>query len=269
MLGALLGDIFSSVHRDSLSDDVEFELSHPDCSFTDETVLTIAIANAIANGESFQYNIRKFAKEYQDIPGGYGSNFKFWLYTGGDEPYMSLGIGPAARVSPVGWAFDDLATTLNEAEKSARATHEHVDAVKGAVALAHGIYLGKKGFEAESIRKTISENYGYELKKCLYQLQADPVLEATTPVLMPLVFISALEAKSTETAVVNAVRFGAPTGALASMTGAFAEALYGIPEHLKQEVLRRLPEKFLNVMAHFREIQANQLALEQRGSHAA
>lgn len=269
MLGALLGDIFGSVHRSSTSDDIEFELSHPDCSFTDETVLTIAIANAIANSESYQYNIRKFAKEYPDVPRGYGSNFKFWLYTGGDQPYRSLGIGPAARVSPVGWAFDDLTTTLSEAEKTARATHDHADAVKGAVALAHAIYLGKKGFDVDNIRKTITENYGYDLEKSLSELQGDPVPEATTPVLMPLVFISAFGAKSTETALVNTIRFGAPKGALASMTGALAESLYGIPEHLKQEVLRRLPEKFLNVMAHFREIQANHSALEQRGSHAA
>ena len=99
MLGAILGDIFGSGHRGSPSDDFDFELSHPECGFTDETVLTIAIANAIANNESYQSNIRKFAKEHPNVPGGYGSNFRFLLYTGGDEPYRSLGIGPAARVS--------------------------------------------------------------------------------------------------------------------------------------------------------------------------
>ena len=269
MLGAILGDIFGSGHRGSPSDDFDFELSHPECGFTDETVLTIAIANAIANNESYQSNIRKFAKEHPNVPGGYGSNFRFWLYTGGDEPYRSLGIGPAARVSSVGWAFYDLTTTLAEAEKTARATHDHVEAIKGAVALAHGIYLGKKGFDAESMKKIITENYGYDLEKSLYALQESPILEAITPTLMPIVFVSVFEAKSTERALVNAVKFGGPAGALASMTGALAESLYGIPEHLKQDVLRRLPETFLNVMAHFREIQSNQLSIEDRGSHAA
>lgn len=269
MLGALLGDIFGSAQKSAPSGEIDFDLSHPQASFTDETVLTIAIASAIANGESYQYSIRKFAKAYPDVLGGYGSNFRFWLHTGGDEPYRSLGVGPAARVSPVGWAFDDLSTTLIEAEKTARATHSHTDAIKGALALAHAIYLGKKGFDTDSVRRTIGENYGYNLEQSLYELQSVPLVDATTPAVMPLVFTAAFEAKSTETAIVNSLRFGGPVGAIASMTGALAESFYGIPEHLKQEVLRHLPETFLNVMAHFREIQANQISVDQRGSHAA
>jgi ADP-ribosylglycohydrolase len=160
-------------------------------------------------------------------------------------------------------------TTLAEAEKTARATHEHIEAIKGAVALAHAIFLGKKGFEVDHMRKVIAENYGYDLEKSVSEIQADPILEATTPKIMPLVFLSAFNAQSTENALLNSIKFGGPSGAIASMTGALAESLYGIPEHLKQDVLRRLPEKFLNVMAHFREIQANQLSTEHRGTHAA
>lgn len=269
MLGALLGDIVGSTSKNASSLNVEGELFHPECSYTDETVLTIAIANAIACSEGYQYNIRKFAKEFQSVYGGYGSNFRFWLYTGGDEPYRSLGVGPSSRVSPVGWAFDDLTTTLNEAEKSARATHDHPEAIQGAVALAHAIYLGRKGCDADAVRKEISEKYGYDLNKSIYELRENPALEPTTPVLMPLVFTSAFEAKSTEEAIRAAMTLGEHSGAVASMAGALAESLYGIPEPLKQEVLKRLPEKFLNVMAHFRELQSNQISIEQRGSNAA
>lgn len=117
MLGSLLGDIVGSIYEHEPIKTTEFEFFHPNCHFTDETVLTLAIANAINRAEGYQANIRKFAKEHADVPGGFGNNFKFWLHTGGEQPYKSIGVGPAARVSPVGWAFEKLETTLIEAEK--------------------------------------------------------------------------------------------------------------------------------------------------------
>lgn len=269
MLGALLGDIVGSVYEHSPIKFVDFELFHPDCRFTDETVLTIAIANALARNESYQDNIRTFAKTFENVSGGYGSNFKFWIYTGGNTPYHSLGVGPAARVSPIGWAFEDLQTTLTEAEKSARATHDHPEAIKGALAIAHAIFMARKGFDSEAVKNKISETYTYQLDRPLAEVRAEHTFDASAPVAVPLALSSVFQTKSTEEAIRAAVSLGGDSDTLASLAGAVAEALYGIPDGLKQDVLKRLPETFLNVMAHFREMQSNNLSAEQRGHHAA
>lgn len=256
MLGSLLGDIVGSIYEHEPIKTTEFEFFHPNCHFTDETVLTLAIANAIIRSEGYQFNIRKFAKEHADVPGGYGNNFKFWLYTGGEQPYKSIGVGPAARVSPVGWAFDNLETTLIEAEKTARATHEHPDAIKGALAVAHAIFMGRKGSQVAEMKKEIAEKYSYNLDLFLDDIRHQHTFDATTPTAVPLALLCVIEARSTEDAVRNAVSLGGDSDTLASIAGAVAEAFFGIPDALKQEVLKRLPESFLNVMAHFREYQA-------------
>jgi ADP-ribosylglycohydrolase len=256
MLGSLLGDIVGSAYKSEPVRTTEFELFYPNSHYTDETVLTLAVAQAVLRSEAYQFHIRKFAKDNSDVAGGYGNNFKFWVFTGGNEPYHSMGQGPATRVAAIGWAFEDLTTTLREAEKSALATHDHPEAIKGAVAMAHAIFLGRTGGHLLEMKKTISDRYGYNLDGSIDELRYQDLSEAIAPVSVPLALLTVLEARTTEDAIRSAVSLGWNSDALASMAGALGEAFYGVPDALKKEVLKRLPEKFLNVMAHFREFQS-------------
>jgi ADP-ribosylglycohydrolase len=256
MIGALLGDIVGSIYEHNPIKTTQFELFGAGCRYTDESVLTVAVANAINSSEGYQYNIRKFAKNYPDVPSGYGSNFKFWLHTGGSEPYNSLGIGPAARVSPIGWAFDNLQTTLDEAEKSVLATHAHAEAIKAARAVAHAIYLGRTGHSTAEVRVIMTELYGYNLSMELSDVRPKVEFDSSAPAVMPLALSCVFEARTTEDAIRNAVSLGGDADTLASIAGAMAEAFFGVPDTLKQETLRRLPNAFLNVMAVFREHQS-------------
>jgi ADP-ribosylglycohydrolase len=256
MIGALLGDIVGSIYEHNPIKTTQFEFFGAGCRYTDESVLTVAVANAINSSEGYQYNIRKYAKNYPDVPGGYGTNFKFWLYTGGSEPYNSLGIGPAARVSPIGWAFDNLQITLNEAEKSVLATHAHPEAVKAAKAVAHAIYMGRTGHSPADVKKIMNETYGYEAPNDLSEIRSKVEFDSSAPYQMPLALACVFEAKTAEDAIRNAVSLGGDADTLACIAGGIAEAFFGIPDPLKQETLRRLPNAFLNVMAIFREHQS-------------
>lgn len=253
MIGALLGDLVGSVYTTDPIKTTDFEFIPPSARYTDESVLTIAIANAINRSENYQFNIRRFAKEYSDVQGGYGANFKFWLHTGGNEPYNSLGVGPAARVSPIGWAFDSLEVTLSEAGKSALATHSHNEAIKAARAIAHVIFLGRSGASVDECKRLLSELYGYSTDFCPDDVRASVAPDSAAPVVMPLIFSCAFAARTTEDAIRNAVSLGGQSDTLACLSGAVAEAFFGVPNPLKQELLRRLPEAFLNVMAIFRD----------------
>ncbi|NBO37877.1 ADP-ribosylglycohydrolase family protein [bacterium] len=261
MIGALLGDIVGSVYENNPTKSTEFILFSDHSHYTDESVLTLAVADSLVHFQGYQANLRKYAKAYADVPGGFGSNFKFWVYTGGQDPYNSMGIGPAARVSPIGWAFNDLNTTLTEAEKSARATHSHLEAIKGAIAIAHSIYLGRTGFPLLETKKLLSDSYGYNLSHYLDDLRTVQLFEQTAPEIVPRALVSVLEARTTEDAIRNAISLGCSSNTIASLAGAVAEAFFGVPDHLKQETLKRLPEPFLNIMAIFREQHTSQILL--------
>ncbi|NBX18679.1 MAG: ADP-ribosylglycohydrolase family protein [Proteobacteria bacterium] len=256
MIGALLGDIVGSIYEHNPIKTTQFDFFGAGCRYTDESVLTVAVANAINSSEGYQYNIRKYAKNYPDVPSGYGTNFKFWLYTGGSEPYNSLGAGPAARVSPIGWAFDNLQLTLNEAEKSVVATHSHPEAIKAAKAVVHAIYLGRTGHSPAEVRTLIGSTYDYNLNIDLSEMRPKVEFDSSAPALMPLALTCAFDARTTEDAIRNAVSLGGDADTMASIAGAVAESFFGIPDTLKQETLRRLPNAFLNVMAVFREHQS-------------
>lgn len=257
MIGALLGDIVGSVFERSPIKTTQFDFFSPTSRYTDESVLTIAIAHAINTAQAYQFNIRRFAKDNADVPGGFGSNFKFWLYTGGDEPYNSLGVGPAARVSPIGWAFDSLTQTLVEAEKSALATHSHPEAIKAAKAVAHAIYLGRTGLPITQLKQTLFDAYGYDLNETLDEMRPKVEFDSSAPVVILQAFASVFDANTTEDAIRNAISLGGDADTTASIAGAVAEAFFGVPDSLKKETLKRLPETFLNVMAIFREQQQN------------
>ena len=151
MLGAMIGDIVGSKYEFNNTFDYDFEMFGGGCDFTDDTICTVAIADAILNGRSYQESLLDWCRRYPSPKGAYGGRFAGWIHSLDPQPYNSFGNGSAMRVSPVAWLFDDLSQVLEEAEKTALPTHNHPEGIKGAKAVAHAIwYFRKSRFSEES-----------------------------------------------------------------------------------------------------------------------
>lgn len=151
MLGAMIGDIVGSKYEFNNTFDYDFEMFGGGCDFTDDTICTVAIADAIQNGRNYQESLLDWCRRYPSPKGAYGGRFAAWICSLNPQPYNSFGNGSAMRVSPVAWLFDDLSQVLEEAEKTALPTHNHPEGIKGAKAVAHAIwYFRKSRFSEES-----------------------------------------------------------------------------------------------------------------------
>ena len=149
LLGAISGDVIGSVYEYNAPKTTEFELFSPHSQVTDDSILTIAVADAIVNGRSYLDSIREYALEYPNS--GYGGTFRRWMHSENPQPYNSFGNGSAMRVSPVGWAFDSVDDVLREAEICAAVTHNHPEGIKGAQAVALAIFRARTGSTKEEI----------------------------------------------------------------------------------------------------------------------
>lgn len=169
MIGAIAGDIIGSVYEAHPVKSTDFELFESGCRFTDDTVLTVAVADCILNGKDYTSTFREYVRRYPDA--GYGGMFRRWIYSDSTRPYKSLGNGSAMRVSPVGFAFGSLDKVLNEAGKSAEVTHNHPEGIKGAQAAAAAIFLARNGRDKNAIKIYIVENFGYDLENTLEEIR--------------------------------------------------------------------------------------------------
>jgi ADP-ribosylglycohydrolase len=165
MIGAIAGDIIGSVYEHAPLKSKDFPLFHRQAHFTDDTVLTVAVANAILEGRSYRSAIREIGRRYPDA--GYGSHFVQWLLSDNMPPYNSWGNGSAMRVSPVGFAFDTVETVLREATASAAITHNHPEGIKGAQAVAYAILRGRQNADRDDIRNEIRQRFGYDLQRSI------------------------------------------------------------------------------------------------------
>ena len=161
MLGVIAGDVIGSRFEWAPIKTIDFPLFHPLCSFTDDSVLTVATASAILRGAPFDEMYLDFGRRYPNA--GYGGNFHKWLAASDPRPYNSYGNGSAMRVAPVGWACADEASVLREAERSAAVTHDHPEGVKGAQATALAVFLARRGASKEELRAVIAGRFGYDL----------------------------------------------------------------------------------------------------------
>jgi ADP-ribosyl-[dinitrogen reductase] hydrolase len=250
MLGAVAGDVIGSVYEYFGTKDYDFQLLHPHSIFTDDTVLTVAVAFAILNGEDYGVSLKTFGRKY---PGhGYGSTFKAWLRKEETEPYYSWGNGSAMRVSPVGFAFDDADEVLKEAEMSAAVTHNHPEGIKGAQATALAIYLARMGREKAEIREQINSRFGYDLSRPLDQIRPGYTFNESCLGTVPEAIIAFLESQDYEDAIRKSVSLGGDSDTLACITGGIAQAYYkAIPRRIVQHVNRLLPEEFKEIIQEF------------------
>jgi len=243
MIGAIIGDIVGSIYEWNNIKTKDFPLFSPGCFFTDDTVMTLAIAEGLINGgsaEDFIAAIKKYGRLYPDS--GYGGRFGSWLFSDDINPYNSWGNGSAMRVSPVAWAFDILSEVEKYAEISAAVTHNHPEGIKGAQATAAAIFLARKGKTKEEIKAYIENKYGYNLNRSIDEIRPNYRFNESCQETVPEAIIAFLESVDFEDAIRNAISLGGDSDTLAAITGSIAEAAYGIPKEIKEKALSILDQ---------------------------
>jgi ADP-ribosylglycohydrolase len=250
MLGAIVGDIIGSIHENLRIKRKDFELFPKICFYTDDTVLTIAVADAILSGKSYGDMIKKYARRHPLR--GYGPKFSLWMMSPVSKPYNSFGNGSAMRVSPVAHAFNDVESVLLEAEKSAACTHNHPEGIKGAQAVALAIFLARTGADKEEIRKQISDRFNYNLNRSVDEIRPEYKFDITCPGSVPEAIIAFLDSTDFEDAIRNAVSLGGDADTQAAIAGSIAEAYYKrIPPHIFVKTWKKIPESFRKVIVSF------------------
>jgi ADP-ribosyl-[dinitrogen reductase] hydrolase len=250
VLGAIAGDVIGSVYEYYPMKDYDFQLFQKHSTFTDDTVLTVAVAHAILRGEDYGKSLKAFGRSF---PGyGYGTMFNVWLHREESEPYYSWGNGSAMRVSPVGFAYGSVDEVLRQAEKSASVTHNHPEGIKGAQATALAIYLARTGLKKAEIKEEISSRFGYDLSRTVDQIRPDYCFNESCLRTVPEAIIAFLESNDYEDAVRKSVSLGGDSDTQACITGGIAQAYYkSIPKRIVERVNQLLPPEFLQIIEEF------------------
>lgn len=254
LLGAIIGDIVGSVYEWNNIKTKDFPIFTPKCFFTDDTVMTLAIAEGLMNGgnaDAFIEAMKKYGHLYPDA--GYGGRFGNWLFSEDKSPYNSWGNGSAMRVSPVAWMFDTLSEVEEFAEASAAVTHNHPEGIKGAQATATAIFLARKGKSKDDIKAYIEFKYGYDLNRTLDEIRPSYRFNESCQETVPEAIIAFLESVDFEDAIRNAISLGGDSDTLAAITGSIAEAAYPVPMEIKEKALAILDEPLLNIYRRFIE----------------
>ena len=249
MYGAILGDIIGSPFEFDRGDKTkEFDLFSKGCGFTDDSVMTIAIGEALlavgteATGKEIEAavaaNMQDWGRRYPHA--GYGGRFRYWLSERNPKPYGSYGNGSAMRVSAAGWLYNSIEKTREVARATANVTHNHPEGIKGAEATASAIYMARNGFSKEEIKEYIESEFHYDLSRTLDNIRPYYHHVESCQETVPEAIIAFLESKDFEDAVRNAVSLGGDTDTLGAITGSIAEAFYGIPAVLIAECKSRI-----------------------------
>ena len=260
MYGAILGDIIGSPYEfDRGNKTKDFPLFLADSTFTDDTVMAIAVAEAFldAQGATDMDWIRrrvisclhKYGQMYPDA--GYGGRFAMWLFLGGTEPYNSFGNGSAMRVSSVAWLYHDLETVRQMARLSAEVTHNHPEGIKGAEATASAIFLARTGSTKAEIKSYIEDQFHYDLSRTCDQIRTNYHHVESCQETVPEAITAFLEGESFEDVIRTAVSLGGDCDTLTCIAGSIAEGFYGVPEDLKKECRKRLPKDLQKVLQQF------------------
>ena len=278
MLGAIIGDIAGSKYEFNNTFDYDFEMFGGGCDFTDDTICTVAVADAILNGRSYQESLLDWCRRYPSPKGAYGGRFAGWIRSLDPQPYNSFGNGSAMRVSPVAWLFDDLSQVLEEAEKTALPTHNHPEGIKGAKAVAHAIwYFRKSRFSEGSKDSENEETKGLKNEKAKASKDENETIQGFMSIArsyyedfdtrvypkgkfdetcmdaVPLSFYLLSQASSFEDAIRLAISHGGDSDTIGAIVGSIAEARFGIPQEMKEKALSYLPDDMKDIWKQFAE----------------
>lgn len=255
MIGAIIGDIAGSRFEFNPTNDYHFELFGPGSDFTDDTICTVAVADAILRNEDYGVCIHRWCRAYPHPKGSYGGSFSRWVASEDPVPYCSFGNGSAMRVSPVAWAFSTRYAVLENAAATAACTHNHPEGVKGAQTTALAIYLAlqsrRKGelIEVDKILESCVDFSGYNIniKDETVRNRFDETCQGTLPVALWIIGQSI----GFEDAVRRAVSLGADADTLGAIVGSIAEAIWGVPDEMANATVCYLPPAMRDVLARF------------------
>lgn len=252
MLGAIIGDIVGSRFEFNNTNKTDFELFTPECSFTDDTICTIAVADAILRQEDFGKVLHEWCRKYPCPMGGYGGRFAQWVHSDCPQPYNSFGNGSAMRVSPCGY-LPTRQDVLMYARKSAECTHNHPDGIKGAECVADCIYLARTEKNIGLIIEFVKDVYGYNISQTCDEIRQTNRFNETCQITVPQAIVCFIESTDFESAIRLAVSIGGDSDTIAAITGSIAEAYYGIPQHIQDKALAYLPQEMQDVITQFKQ----------------
>ena len=266
MYGAIFGDIVGSVYEFHNTHDYDFRLLSEYSDFTDDTVMTLAVAKGLmeAFGEDDETIRQTLIDSMKELGGrypyaGYGGMFYHWVLSDDREPYGSFGNGSAMRVSSAGWMYDSLEETEHMASLTAEVTHDHPEGIKGAKAAAAAIYLSRTGKSKEEIRDYIERTYGYDLHKTVKDVISKGHGEEICQITVPQALVCFLESESFIDTIRLSVCIGGDSDTIACIAGSIAEAYYGMSEEYKNEVMDRLPEDLREIVSVFEGYRQNRV----------
>ena len=257
-IGSIIGDICGSSYEFQNKGPVEYvELFRPGSKFTDDTVLTCAVADWLASENQNTYTretlvnyIKRYANTYKNA--GYGGMFRKWLEADRSDDYQSFGNGSAMRVAPVGYIATSMDDCLKKAEITAKTTHGHPEGIKGAKAIATAIFLARKGLNKDGIKENLENLFDYDLDKELTQIGRHVhKFDATCQVTVPEALICFLKSESFDDCIRKSIEIGGDTDTIACMSGGIAEAYYGVPAYMIEDAKILMDNNLINALVKF------------------
>ena len=260
MYGAIIGDIVGSPFEFDRGDKTKnFELLGVKSGFTDDSVMTIAVGEALLDAgkdapvdvikELVIYHMKRYGRKYPDA--GYGGRFGWWLMLDNPEPYNSYGNGSAMRVSAAGWLYDSLERTREVARATAEVTHNHPEGIKGAEATASAIYMARTGSSKNEIKEYIIKEFQYDLSRSCDEIRPNYYHVESCQETVPEAITAFMEGEDFEDVIRTAVSLGGDCDTLTAIAGSIAEAYYGVPELIRATVVKRLPDEFGEILSRF------------------
>ena len=257
MLGAIVGDIIGSAYEFNNTKRKEFHLFTPKSKFTDDTVMTLAVARWLCDDkehrkETLVQHMQELGRRYPTA--GYGGSFMRWLYNPEPQPYNSYGNGSAMRVSPVAFYAHSLQEALGLAKISAEVTHNHSEGIKGAQAIASSIYLARHGATKEEIKSYVEEQFHYDLSQQLDDIRPTYSYDMSCQHTVPQALLAFLEGANFEEVIRSAVSIGGDSDTIAAMAGGIAQAFYVIPKKLSSYCYALLTPELRGVLNDFEDL---------------
>lgn len=250
MIGAIAGDIVGSLYEWDNIKTKDFPLFGDRCFFTDDSILTVALADTLMTGTPYERNLRTYYRWYPD--GGYGGRFCGWAQSDHSAPYNSWGNGAAMRISPVGFAFDDLATVLEKAEEFTVVTHNHPEGIKGGQSVAAAIFLARAGETKDGIREYVERQFGYDLSRHVDEIRPAYSFDESAPGTVPQAIRAFLDSTDYEDAIRTAISLGGDSDTIACITGGIAQGFYhGVPLPIQEKVYSILDDRLASITRRF------------------